>query len=118
MAYNPKETIKHHIVLHVAPSGGRAGELQRFEYVEGDKFLTRKAALRHAETARMRWQDNYPQFRDATFAITDTAEAANVKFETQKKILAEAFSRKLSHDIDMSYLYNFVARRLGESEMK
>lgn len=69
-----KDTVRHYIVLSVAPTVGRAGELQRFEYVEGDQFKTRRAAIRHAETARMRWADNYHQYRDAKFALTDTAD--------------------------------------------
>jgi hypothetical protein len=69
-----KGTARHFIVLSVVPTAGNAGELQRFEYVEGDKFKTRKAALRHADTARMRWADNYAQYRDASFALTDTSE--------------------------------------------
>lgn len=73
-----KGAAKHFIVLSVAYTGlhgePRSGELQRFEYIEGDRFKTQRSALRHADTARMRWRDNYAQFRDARFFITDTAE--------------------------------------------
>lgn len=81
--------VKYWIVLRVIPTRGNPGELQRFEYIEGDRFMTRKAALRAAETARMRWSNNYAQFRDAKFAITDTAEIDGGLVPTAKKKVQE-----------------------------
>jgi hypothetical protein len=69
-----KGRAKHFIVLSRVDETGNLFEIQRFEYQEGDKFLTRKAAKRHAETARMRWQSNYWKYRDATMILTDTQD--------------------------------------------
>lgn len=69
-----KGRASHFIVLSRVDEQGKLGEVQRFEYVEGNQFKTRKAALRHADTARMRWQNNFWQMRDATMTLTDTVD--------------------------------------------
>lgn len=63
------------ILLQVSRNNGATwGTLQKFNYDDANRFQTRKAAMAHAVKARMRWADNYVQFRDATFRIVDSAD--------------------------------------------
>lgn len=72
MRRSTKDRAEHFIVLCVTRPNGIRGELQWFKYVDGDQFRTRKATQNHAALAQMRWQSNYPPFRDAKFEFVDT----------------------------------------------
>lgn len=128
-----KQQAKHFIVLEVQREGSSQwGELQTFEYVEGDKFLTRRAALRHADTARMRWTDNYKQFSGAKFRTYDSAAiSAPEPARKAKTITSKAGFFAALADIpgvsvmtlpapqdatvaDAAALHNFIGQAIGE----
>lgn len=128
-----KGNAKHFIVLEVQREGKSSwGELQYFEYIEGDKFATRKAALKDAERARMRWQDNYAQFNGARFRMYDSAaNAPEPKSKARKPhdLSAAPLTRKQYAQLqeagvsamvldratfDPAALHDFIAAHVGE----
>ncbi len=69
-----KGRAEHFVWLCRIDALGNRLSIQPFPYVEGSRFQTKRSAFRHAERARMRWQDNYAPYRDATMVLIDSAE--------------------------------------------